>query len=184
MKTINYEREQKLLALPKSATAHFWERIISTGFCWRWQPHGGGRYGHFHAAGGRFQAHRAAWLISRGAIPKGLQVLHRCDHTKCVNPAHLFLGTQGDNMRDCARKRRCGLQRHPERSSLHQWNFKHAKLCGSDVPIIRELYHVFGFKQAEIAQLFGCCRPLISIALSGKRAFLTSEEIEALREIR
>lgn len=51
-------------------------------------------------------AHRFAWELHFGPIPPGQQVLHRCDLRACVNPDHLFLGTQGDNVRDCVNKGR------------------------------------------------------------------------------
>ena len=51
-------------------------------------------------------AHRIAWQLTHGAIPKGMFVLHRCDNPPCVNPAHLFIGTQRDNLRDCFAKGR------------------------------------------------------------------------------
>ena len=51
--------------------------------------------------------HRVAWVLSRGRpIPKGKKVLHRCDRMKCVEPRHLFLGTQADNVADMVRKGR------------------------------------------------------------------------------
>lgn len=51
-------------------------------------------------------AHRAAWEQAFGPVPEGLQVLHRCDVRKCINPEHLFLGTNQDNMDDKTRKGR------------------------------------------------------------------------------
>jgi hypothetical protein len=52
------------------------------------------------------RSHRAAWKLTHGPIPDGLQVLHRCDNPPCCNPAHLFLGTQQDNIADMHKKGR------------------------------------------------------------------------------
>lgn len=74
--------------------------------CWLWL--GGTQaagYGFFKHAGDT-TAHRSSWILYRGPIPEGLHVLHKCDVRQCVNPDHLFLGTQVDNMKDMAAKGR------------------------------------------------------------------------------
>lgn len=80
--------------------------------CWIWRGAPSGKMGYGHISVGprsdkmAIGAHRFSWLLHRGAIPSGLSVLHKCDVPLCVNPAHLFVGTQGDNVRDMARKGR------------------------------------------------------------------------------
>src|SRR5574343_1097240 len=82
--------------------------------CWNWTAsrHRDG-YGWF-GPGGRGRlilAHRWSYERFVGPVPQGLYVLHRCDNPGCVNPDHLFVGTQQDNVDDCIRKGRRSHQR-------------------------------------------------------------------------
>jgi hypothetical protein len=73
--------------------------------CWIWMKSVGGPMG-YGMAGRHGRAHRLSWIVHRGPIPEGLNVLHKCDTPSCVNPEHLFLGTHADNMRDSSEKGR------------------------------------------------------------------------------
>ena len=83
-------------------------RTDKSGGCWNWTGgmHGVG-YGSLskklHASG---YAHRAAYELANGPIPKGAYVLHKCDNRRCVNPAHLFVGSHLDNIKDMQAKGR------------------------------------------------------------------------------
>ncbi len=88
--------------------ARFWGSVAYTrDGCWYWQrardPNGYGRVGKGHQL--TYLAHRVAWALTY-SDPGDQHVLHRCDMPSCVNPAHLFLGTNLDNIRDCTAKRR------------------------------------------------------------------------------
>lgn len=101
----------------------FWQRVErgDAAACWPWRgsmlPKGYGRF--YPAEGVGLYAHRVSWEIANGRpVPDGLHVMHACDNPRCVNPAHLSVGTRSDNMRDCVAKGRHGKsgvqgERHP-----------------------------------------------------------------------
>lgn len=81
--------------------------IVRVAGCWVWTgskiPTG---YGKLSIHNKKVAAHRLSWALHNGPIPAGLHVLHRCDNPPCVNPEHLFLGTDGDNAADKVSKGR------------------------------------------------------------------------------
>lgn len=134
--------------------------------CWLWMgaQHKQG-YGWFWDGKSKVKAHRYSWSAFRGAISEGLLVCHRCDVEPCVNPAHLFTGTQWDNMGDAARKGRTasgdghGARLHPEsvpRGEAHRF----AKLTAAAVREIRASSE----HPTDMARRFGVSRVSISNA--------------------
>jgi hypothetical protein len=141
----------------------FWARVRKAGpdECWLWT---GGKnsygYGILRTArlGRPRGAHRFSWELHNGAIPDGLQVLHRCDVRNCVNPAHLFLGNNQDNTADKVAKGR--------QSALRGEKQVFARLTEAQVRQIREL-HGNGLSNGAIGEKFGVGSEAISKVIRG-----------------
>lgn len=135
--------------LSKADVERFWTFVDCKGpdDCWLWT--GGGnprRYGHF-SIGPRVTAitalaHRVSYFLAYGATD--LQVLHRCDVPRCVNPAHLFAGTQKVNRVDCKKKNRVSKGE------------AHGKSVHTEAEVLRvvDLYNK-GYRVSDIAAQMG-----------------------------
>lgn len=129
----------------------FWSRVDRSGgvgACWPIQPPHRRGYGHL-VMGGVYGAHRVAWTLANGPIPRGLQVRHSCDNPPCCNPAHLLVGTLQDNERDKRVRGRTRLQgRSGEANSR-------ARLTADQVQAIRSVYALGGVSQEKLAKSYG-----------------------------
>ena len=106
-------------------------------------------------------AHRFSWLIHKGRIPDGQLVLHKCDNPTCVRPAHLFLGSTYDNMRDRDRK---GRQAWGERHSRAKMSDKKARLLLSLKPRGKTPW---GFRR-DTAKTHGVSEQILSLLWARK----------------
>jgi len=83
----------------------FWSKVNKTDTCWLWTSCLNDKgYGHFGFNGKTFGAHRVSWVLSGNTILEGHVICHApheiCGNRHCVNPAHLRVGTQVENMND------------------------------------------------------------------------------------
>lgn len=96
-----------MVRLKGTPEQRFWPRVKKTKSCWIWIgakfPSG---YGEISVNNRSIRAHRFSYQIHYGPIPDGKIICHRCDNPACVNPDHLFLGTNKDNTQDMIRKKR------------------------------------------------------------------------------
>lgn len=166
----------------------FWARYDKTGSvpkhcaelgsCWVWTgARGVYGYGHLSYRRRMMQAHRLAFELTYGPLAPGEQVCHHCDNPPCGNPAHLFRGTQLDNVRDMTLK---GHHRGGGHGGKLGSARAFAKLSEAVIPEILSLARA-GVSHRKIALRFGVSRQAIDHVLAGTRwrhvtGFCTSKE--------
>ena len=149
---------------PRPAAERFWDRVsVEEDGCWLWL---GAMlktgYGQIEVDGKTRSTHRLSYELNCGPIPPGQVVRHCCDVRRCVNPDHLVLGTQADNVHDMWSR---GRARSPQ-PRLGESN-PAAKLSEQDVRSIRAA-RSSGVLLREIAAAHGVTRALAGMVVSGK----------------
>lgn len=131
----------------------FWKKVNKNGKngCWLWMNEMCGRmHGHVVYKGVRTTAHRISYMLTKGKIPEGMCVLHKCDNGRCVNPDHLFLGTQAENVADMIAKKRNYVL-----PVFRGENHGRSKVTDKQCKEIRRLYSTGKFSQWDLAHKFG-----------------------------
>lgn len=160
---------KKQISIPQltpSEIEKFWKKVNKSapGGCWEWigytMPSGYGQVGIRYKL---YLVHRVAWAIAIGEDPGEQQVCHGCDNPKCANPAHLFLGTQRDNMADMISK---GRDDHTQ--NVRGDKIGTSKLTEPQVKEIWRLHLTEGLGERKLAARFGVTPANIHIILSGQ----------------
>lgn len=149
------------MASSKTMLERFWCRVTVTDGCWLWIGHKDEKgYGVFYPKETSVRSHRFSYILHSGEqIPDGMCVCHHCDVPACVNPTHLFLGTNDDNVADSTRKQR-------RNRPIGVKNPK-VKLRVNQVYEIRRLLSA-GRKCVELAKVYGVGKACIYSIRSGK----------------
>jgi len=139
----------------------FWTKVDQSGgvdACWLWTASGAAGYGRIKSPEGKglLLAHRVAYETTIGPLPPGMKACHSCDNPKCVNPNHIFPGTQSQNMQDCANKGRLHI---PD-----QWGEKNplARLTAEKVREIRALWAGKKYSMQDLADVYQVSRGAIN----------------------
>ncbi len=153
----------KPINLSPSDIERYWSKVNKTDSCWLWtaaiQQKG---YGTLMCDKERHSVHRISWTLHNGQIPHGCFVCHKCDVPNCVNPEHLFLGDNTDNMQDASKK---GRLKKPD--NFGKWGTNgRSKLTASAVLEIKSLRGIIS--QRQIAYLYNMSKPAINHVLRGR----------------
>lgn len=137
----------------------FTNLVDKTTECWIWR---GASYrfgyGHFRRKIDgdwvMYKAHRYSYEYYNGQIPNGFIIRHTCDNPKCVNPAHLLIGTPKDNTQDMIYRGRLGYGINPNHKQ-HKDLIHEIRRCKIDNPTITgvELSRIFKTSPAQISRI-------------------------------
>lgn len=137
---------------PQERIDVFWSKVDKSGggnTCWIWQAHcNQDGYGLVMWENRKVMGtHQIAWILTYREIPVGLEILHTCDNPACVNPGHLLLGTQQENIADMnAKHRQAGAK--GERNS-------HCKLTDDQIIEIRKRFAKGSISQKALGREYG-----------------------------
>jgi hypothetical protein len=146
----------------------FWNKVQKTESCWNWQGSTDTcGYGQLRVNGKLILVHRFSFELGGTKIEKNMSICHTCDNRLCVNPKHLWVGTNAENVADKVAK---GRHKTPlgEKHGL-------SKLTEEKVSKIRELYNSKQYFQREIADMFSVHPTCISQITRG-RTWVKSQE--------
>jgi len=139
----------------------FWNKVGKRDDCWMWIGSiSGNGYGSISVNEKTMRAHRFSWELHNGPIPHGMNVLHKCDVRSCVNPSHLFIGSQQDNMDDMVAKGRC-IRANGERQHL-------SKLNENQVRLIRRIRSEGKLTNENIGKMFNVRKETIREIVNGR----------------
>ena len=126
----------------------FWAKVDKSGDCWEWTAGLNKGYGRIKINGKTAYAHRLSYVLHHPITidlweHSDICVCHKCDNPKCINPAHMFLGSVADNMNDKMAKGRG--------NALKGENHRLSKLTEHDVREIRKKYADGGISQQQLS---------------------------------
>lgn len=160
------------------APERFWRRVDkgAPGGCWNWTGPTLRGYGRFHFEGKTWLAHRFSLSRLSQPPPNKPSCCHKCDNASCVNPDHLYWGTQKDNLHDCVSKGRHWSQKNPglaaeriKRSRKNQVGVKHHQTkISPEVAVEMLRLHRSGRTFAEIGRHYGVTDTAVSYMAKGR----------------